>query len=462
MSTSAGVISFLIQPGKNFVLEAEADINIKQVSLHEDLVDNSRSSLKIFYSAPDENDGSEDGESSKSVGEEEVNSAVIANFIPGVIEHQPVRLVIPEGQKVSFEITGKNSVYLSGNIILQLPVDLPSDDEDDFGSEIDAMDDEERDAFLADLIRDDKQRTKEPKNASSDAVLKTKNKRPAEDAGPSGVDEARKKIKTADGAPKIVATPAKKGETLKGSPSKEDKLTPADTPAKKSKAGKSQKESGKDTPVKKDSGVPKETPSQKAGGKDTPVKKDGKVPKETPSQKASVKDTPVKKDGTVPKETPSQKGGVKDTPVKKDGSGPKETPSQKEAKKTTEAGETEPVKAGGDKSARTVTKGGVKVEDKLVGSGPAAKPGKTLSMRYILRSKAGKIWDQNVKGKPFKFKLGAGEVIKGWDEGLTGMHVGGERKLEVPPEMGYGNRKTGDIPSNSTLYFEVKLLDVSP
>lgn len=93
------------------------------------------------------------------------------------------------------------------------------------------------------------------------------------------------------------------------------------------------------------------------------------------------------------------------------------------------------------------------VEDKVVGTGKAAKKGKNLKMRYILKLGNGKIVDKNTNGAPFKFRLGAGEVIKGWDEGLLGMQVGGERKLEVPPQMGYGKRKMSDIPANSMLYF---------
>jgi len=106
------------------------------------------------------------------------------------------------------------------------------------------------------------------------------------------------------------------------------------------------------------------------------------------------------------------------------------------------------------------TRGGVKIADKKPGDGPGAKPSQTLSMRYILKLANGKVVDKNTSGKPFKFKLGAGEVIKGWDEGLVGMKVGGERTLEVPPNMGYGKRSSSDIPANSTLFFEVKLLDI--
>ncbi|KDQ57762.1 hypothetical protein JAAARDRAFT_35450 [Jaapia argillacea MUCL 33604] len=102
--------------------------------------------------------------------------------------------------------------------------------------------------------------------------------------------------------------------------------------------------------------------------------------------------------------------------------------------------------------------GGVKIRDVTVGAGPKAKKGSTISMRYIGKLDNGHTFDSNTKGKPFSTKLGVGEVIKGWDVGVEGMQVGGERLIVVPAKMGYGGRKMGDIPANSTLNFEVKLV----
>jgi FK506-binding nuclear protein len=104
---------------------------------------------------------------------------------------------------------------------------------------------------------------------------------------------------------------------------------------------------------------------------------------------------------------------------------------------------------------------GLVIEDKVMGSGPKAKPGKKVSVRYIGKLLNGKVFDSNTKGAPFSFKLGKGEVIKGWDLGVVGMNVGGERKLTIPAKLAYGSQGAPpDIPKNADLIFEVKLLQV--
>lgn len=104
---------------------------------------------------------------------------------------------------------------------------------------------------------------------------------------------------------------------------------------------------------------------------------------------------------------------------------------------------------------------GVTVDDKKVGSGPAAKRGDRVGMRYIGKlQKDGKVFDSNKKGKPFSFKLGTGEVIKGWDIGVAGMTVGGERRITVPAHLAYGSKSLPGIPANSTLIFDVKCLEI--
>jgi FKBP-type peptidyl-prolyl cis-trans isomerase len=105
----------------------------------------------------------------------------------------------------------------------------------------------------------------------------------------------------------------------------------------------------------------------------------------------------------------------------------------------------------------------LQIEELQAGTGAVAVAGKTVSVHYTGRLTNGEKFDSSVdRGKPFGFKLGAGQVIKGWDQGVAGMKVGGKRRLTIPPHLAYGERGfPGAIPPNSTLVFEVELLGVS-
>ena len=111
--------------------------------------------------------------------------------------------------------------------------------------------------------------------------------------------------------------------------------------------------------------------------------------------------------------------------------------------------------------ASQVTSSGLKITELVVGDGQEATPGTKVSVNYKGELDNGKEFDSSYGRGPFEFSLGAGMVIKGWDEGVAGMKVGGKRKLVIPPELGYGSRGIGPIPPNSVLTFEVELLSVS-
>jgi peptidylprolyl isomerase len=109
------------------------------------------------------------------------------------------------------------------------------------------------------------------------------------------------------------------------------------------------------------------------------------------------------------------------------------------------------------------TKDGFTIEDLRVGDGPEAKAGQHVTVHYRGTLADGAVFDESYKrGQPFGFDLGAGQVIKGWDQGVAGMKVGGRRKLVIPPALAYGDAGAGGvIPPKSTLTFVVELLDVN-
>jgi FKBP-type peptidyl-prolyl cis-trans isomerase len=108
------------------------------------------------------------------------------------------------------------------------------------------------------------------------------------------------------------------------------------------------------------------------------------------------------------------------------------------------------------------TNSGLEYIETLAGTGAQAAAGKTVSVHYTGKLTNGKVFDSSLtRGQPIEFKLGAGRVIKGWDEGIALMKVGGKATLTIPPELGYGERGAGGvIPPNATLIFEVELVSV--
>lgn len=113
-----------------------------------------------------------------------------------------------------------------------------------------------------------------------------------------------------------------------------------------------------------------------------------------------------------------------------------------------------------DLAAMEKTPLGLYIEDLAQGDGATAQRNSLVSLAYIGYLPDGTVFDASVGGEPFQFRLGANEVIRGWNLGVPGMRVGGIRRLVIRPSLGYRGRAMGEIPPNTTLVFDMKLLDV--
>ncbi|KAL4074205.1 hypothetical protein V8B97DRAFT_724746 [Scleroderma yunnanense] len=195
---------------------------------------------------------------------------------------------------------------------------------------------------------------------------------------------------------------------------------------------------------------------------ETNEKKSLKRPRE--SDTAETEETKLSKSQRkkLAKKLKAESGNAAPPPTeeKPAGDAKKEEKKPKKDKKETNEKEGETKAKDSDNKQSRVIEGGVKVRDVKIGTGKMAKKGDKVSVRYIGKLTNGTVFDKNTKGTPFTFTLGAGDVIKGWDIGIAGMQINGEREVTVPPSMGYGKRKMQDIPANSTLVFEVKLLSL--
>lgn len=112
--------------------------------------------------------------------------------------------------------------------------------------------------------------------------------------------------------------------------------------------------------------------------------------------------------------------------------------------------------------AEQITDSGLKFDDLAVGDGEQAAAGQRVVVHYTGWLSDGRKFDSSVdRNEPFSFALGRGQVIRGWDEGVAGMRVGGKRRLTIPPQLGYGAQGAGGvIPPNATLVFDVELLEI--
>ncbi|KAJ3186323.1 peptidylprolyl isomerase fpr4 [Gaertneriomyces sp. JEL0708] len=329
-------------------------------------------------------------------------SFVLCSLTPGKIEQQQLDLVCPVDEDVTFENVGNCVVYLTGNYLEFFPAGGEYEDESDDESDLD------EDALMEMMAQDGESGSDEEdwEDASGDE---------------DDLEDVTEELDLVTGKRKLPEIPSAKN-------AKKAKIVELDAMDVEEPKVNGKKDAKKDAKkeVKKDEKKKEAAPKKQ----EAPKEKETKKEKETRKADAALSAKAVAKQ--QPKtETPS-------TP----------TTPQKAAPATPSA-------------TKKTLKNGLVIEDVTVGTGPKAKRGKPVAVRYIGRLSNGKIFDQNIKGSPFTFRLGAGEVIKGWDLGVDGMAVGGARKLTIPAALAYGSRGAPpDIPPNATLTFEVKLLEV--
>ncbi|EEH47631.1 uncharacterized protein PADG_03715 [Paracoccidioides brasiliensis Pb18] len=329
----------------------------------------------------------------------EMEEVVVCTLDPQKNCQQPLDFVVAEDEHIFFKVTGTHSVYITGNYVM--PSHEPNGMEDSDES------DEEHDMLQYDLSPDE-----------DELVL-------------MGEDDESDELDNMDD-PRITEIDTDEEEAEK----------PAFKKDKKGKNKRPAEDSG-------DDGANLDDMMSKAG-------KPASEPITNGNTKLSKKQL---------KKLKKNNGEAVEIPVKT--SEPTKSDKKVQFAKNLEQGPTpSPPKKEGDKKASTTgTLGvkevqGVKLDDKKLGTGRVAKKGDRVSMRYIGKLESGKVFDANKKGPPFSFKLGSGEVIKGWDIGIPGMAVGGERRVTIPAHLAYGKKALPGIPANSKLIFDVKLLDI--
>lgn len=362
-----------------------------------------------------------------------------------------------EGEKICFRTEGGASIHLTGHLV---PDESPDESMmlgdsmfDTTGDGEEVSDEEEEDSD-----DDDGEEEEVPK-----LVEAANGKRKLEngDSPKQSAKKAKKaEVKQAEAMQKVLSKDKKKKQEDDDEDDDDDDME-ADMDdleeEEDSEDGGEEEESGEDeeeeapTPKKKKEETPKKDKKKKqqengtANGQQqaSPSKKEKKKQEAAPL-------TPTSK--TVEAETPKSK--KKDKKNKnKDGAA---TPAAAAGGSAGDAKPGSPAKT--PKPQKKTLKGGIIAEDIRVGNGPEAKAGKHVGMYYKgTLTKSGKQFDACLQGKPFKFKLGKGEVIKGWDVGVEGMKVGGKRKLTIPAQMGYGAQGAmPEIPPNASLTFEVE------
>ncbi|XP_061174221.1 46 kDa FK506-binding nuclear protein-like [Saccostrea echinata] len=386
----------------------------------------------------------------------------------GVLQ-QPLDLMFTEGEEVTFFLTGNGSVHLTGYLVEDQPEDMEGmyDDSDeapeligDSDEESDEDEDEDNMALLQSMG------AKRKKKEGGKEAKKVKLTDVDDDDDEDEDDDDEDYVYNENDEEELSALDFLDEEASEGEDSNDEDSEDMDeediseeevTYLLKGTTDLSQE---KAEPKKK---TPNKTPSQT---KNTPKQESPAQAKVSPKTQTpgQNKQTPGKDHQQTPgkgQQTPANGQQTTETP-QTEGKKKKKKKKNKHNKGDESVDEASTPKSAAATPSKKVLSGGIVMEETKPGHGPEAKAGKMVSVYYVGKlASNGKQFDSCSQGKPFKFRLGKNEVIKGWDVGLQGLKVGGKRRLTIPPQQAYGNTKVGHIPANSTLIFDVELKAVS-
>lgn len=373
----------------------------------------------------------------------------LCSLLPRKMETCSLNIEFEEYHEVTFSVEGPHSIHLSGFFYGE----KPDSDEDDYESDSDMegsleaeeMNSEDDSDFAfdeADDLTDNEMDMMPNSGVRIEEIVDDEN--PAtENSTPS---KSKKDKQGQIVVKSIKNVPELESEDEDGFPKSSSVTDKASVPVN----SEGVTEKGQNSQVKRKKATDDSEQSAKRKKDDSKTSKPENVEASTPETDVKKSKKKKKKDKKV-KEEGGEVTNQEQTPGKKE----KNTPGSKVKESATE---TKP------SQIRTFPNGLV-IEEIQMGkpNGKRADPGKKISMRYIGKlKKNGKIFDSNIGKAPFKFRLGVGQVIAGWDVGVKGMRVGDKRRLTIPPSMGYGAKGAGsDIPPNSWLVFDVELIDVN-
>ncbi|KAG0097578.1 peptidylprolyl isomerase fpr4 [Podila epicladia] len=340
---------------------------------------------------------------------------ILCSLTPGKVEQQNLDLVFTEGEEITFSVSGDTAVHLSGNY-------LPEDDDGEYGDEDDMYGDLDEES--------DDDEDEDDSDENSTAIITKGAKRLAQFEMDSDDDE------DSEEDPDFTGEDDEDEEDEDEDDEEENDVEGQDS---------EEEEDGEDDEDEEEEDEDDEEDEEAMFAAAEAELKEAELKEARKKEEAAKKDTAKKKQeanaAAAKKQKVSEDKAVTTKP-KEEAPKKEETPKKKEEHKKT-------------------LPNGLTIEDVKAGEGARAKSGKKIGMRYIGRLANGKVFDKNTGGKPFSFSLGRGEVIKGWDLGIQGMQLGGERRLTIPPALAYGARGAPpDIPPNSTLVFEVKLVSL--